>query len=559
MATKTKPRPSVSSALNNTTTPAGIAANDPEASPLDDAGSTFAAREAADRALAAEDLSGLSPTETGRRHLNGTGPAAQQAARARLEKEYRQLPTDVIHASPTNPRKNFDKASLEQMAHGMKLAGVLQPLIVRVRPGGEGFELLAGERRWRAAKIAGLELVPVRVVDVTDEEAVEIQARENFDREDLNPIERARQFQHLLEVLKITQEALATRYDLTQGEISNSIRLLRLPEVAQRLVISGEITVTEARDELVPFADVPGLIEKALKSKNRGNLEYEISRAAETLSRDMRDADYLTAPRLFKPTPEQRKQLDVRGCWNGDRAFNVELYDRLQAEARTKAETREAKRAKNETAGEKTETAAERKEKAKKRAEQFAARLDRWFTAWLQRQIAARLDKASDAILFRLLLHFAVNHNSGGQRARPDELKKSLQAIDISVVRDPWDFDSWKSLANVAPAKTRNLVVDVLMTWVQHDLERAQDFDDSDVHRFAKELGIDPKKEWQLDDSFLRIHSGDQLRKLMEEWVMAPAPQAATRAGIVNLINTHAAQKKPPCPRELLGLKSKRG
>jgi hypothetical protein len=164
--------------------------------------------------------------------------------------------------------------------------------------------------------------------------------------------ERARQFQHLLDTLKITQEALAKRYKVSQGEISNSIRLLRLPEVAQKAVISGEITATEARDALVPWVDMPEVIGEAVRH-NRDNLNSGVNQAAQKRARSMSDASDHEKPRLFKPTPEQRKELRLRRIWGEDYAFNVELYDRLQTEAAAKVSKRAEKReAAEERAGE---------------------------------------------------------------------------------------------------------------------------------------------------------------------------------------------------------------
>jgi ParB/RepB/Spo0J family partition protein len=422
----------------------------------------------------------------------------------------------------------------------------------------EGFELLAGERSWRAAKIAGLKTVPVRIVDVTDEEACEIQARENFDREDLNPIERARQFQHLLDTLKITQDALAKRYDLSQGEISNSIRLLKLPDVAQKAVISGEITATEARDALVPFADLPDVVEKALRSRDH-NLAYAVSRAAEAVSRDMNDSTWTEKPRLFKPTAQQRKQLDLRKTWNGQRAFNVELFDRLQAEAAAKASKRAEKKEASDDRAAQKETPERRREKAKAQAEQFARRLYRWKTAWLQGLVAERIVKADELLILRLLLHFCV---AEGDRDRGEGLRTAIKThVGKSPRGESWmRVDFWPSLQKLAGDLPWKVARSAVLAWVQDDFEGWHcHIDPEQIEDLARELGVEIKREWKLTREFLELHNKAQLVKLIEEWnvvALSMASQECEKRGeLIDCVLRHPALK---CPSELLKTKAVR-
>jgi ParB family chromosome partitioning protein len=143
------------------------------------------------------------------------------------------------------PRSHFDEASLESLAESIKSHGVVQPIVVRRR--GEGFELIAGERRWRAAKLAGLTRVPVVVKDVPDESLLEIALIENIQREDLNPIEEAQAYRKLIETVGLTQEALAARVGRDRSYITNYLRLLRLPEDLQQLVREGRLSTGHAR------------------------------------------------------------------------------------------------------------------------------------------------------------------------------------------------------------------------------------------------------------------------------------------------------------------------
>jgi len=150
-----------------------------------------------------------------------------------------------IVPGPMQPRTNFDESALDSLADSIKTHGIVQPLLVRRR--GDGFELIAGERRWRAAKMAGLERVPVLVREIADKDLLEIALIENIQREDLNPIEEAQAYKRLIENVGLTQEALATRVGRDRSYITNYLRLLRLPDDLQQLVKDGQLSTGHAR------------------------------------------------------------------------------------------------------------------------------------------------------------------------------------------------------------------------------------------------------------------------------------------------------------------------
>ena len=152
---------------------------------------------------------------------------------------------DSIVPGPMQPRTHFDETSLQGLADSIKTHGVVQPLLVRRRD--SGFELIAGERRWRAAKLAGLTRVPVVVKEVPDESLLEIALIENIQREDLNPIEEAQAYRKLIETVGLTQEALASRVGRDRSYITNYLRLLKLPEDLQQLVKEGRLSTGHAR------------------------------------------------------------------------------------------------------------------------------------------------------------------------------------------------------------------------------------------------------------------------------------------------------------------------
>lgn len=156
-----------------------------------------------------------------------------------------EIAIDQISPNPSQPRKSFKSDSLDELAASIKASGIIQPLVVRRR--GVRFELVAGERRWRAARQAGLERVPAIVRDVTDAESLEIALVENLLREDLNPMEEAEAYQRLLAHFGWTQEALAQRIGRDRSSIANSLRLLRLPELIQGDLRDGRLTMGHAR------------------------------------------------------------------------------------------------------------------------------------------------------------------------------------------------------------------------------------------------------------------------------------------------------------------------
>jgi ParB family chromosome partitioning protein len=162
-----------------------------------------------------------------------------------LGSEPTEVELDSIVPGAMQPRTHFDETSLESLAESIRSHGIVQPLIVRRR--GDGYELIAGERRWRAAKLAGLAKVPVVVKEVPDDSLLEIALIENIQREDLNPIEEAQAYKKLIETVGLTQEALASRVGRDRSYITNYLRLLRLPDDLQQLVITGRLSTGHAR------------------------------------------------------------------------------------------------------------------------------------------------------------------------------------------------------------------------------------------------------------------------------------------------------------------------
>ena len=150
-----------------------------------------------------------------------------------------------VEPNREQPRKNFDEDSLLELAESLKQFGMLQPILVQNR--GDYYEIIAGERRWRAAKIAGLKEVPVIVRELTDQEIVEISLIENIQREDLNPIEEAQAYKRLLTEFHLKQDEVAERVSKSRTAVTNSMRLLKLCDEVQKMVVDDMISTGHAR------------------------------------------------------------------------------------------------------------------------------------------------------------------------------------------------------------------------------------------------------------------------------------------------------------------------
>lgn len=159
--------------------------------------------------------------------------------------EIRQIPVSAIEPNPYQPRRSFDEEGLEELAASIKEKGVLQPITVRGK--GETFELVAGERRWRAAQVAGLSEIPAVVRELSDQEVMEIALIENLQREDLNPIEEAEAYQMLIREFELTQEEVAKAVGKGRPTIANRLRLLRLPDAVREWVASGQLSAGHAK------------------------------------------------------------------------------------------------------------------------------------------------------------------------------------------------------------------------------------------------------------------------------------------------------------------------
>ncbi len=215
------------------------------------------------------------------------GATAAVAPALSLNESFLQLDIDLIDPSPFQPRSRFREEALEELARSIRATGIVQPLVVR--PVGQRFQLIAGERRWRAAQRAALGRVPAVVRHVRDEIALEITLVENLQREDLNPVEQARAFQRLTDEFHLTQEQVAERTGKDRATIANSVRLLRLEEPILDLLEEGRLSAGHGR-ALLAIIEPKQRLELARKIARGGMTVRQVERFATRSSKAKADS-----------------------------------------------------------------------------------------------------------------------------------------------------------------------------------------------------------------------------------------------------------------------------
>ena len=220
------------------------------------------------------------------------------------------LPISQVETCSSQPRKRFDDESLQELADSISQHGIIQPLTVRKLSSGY-YQIIAGERRWRAARLAGLQEVPVIVIEADDRKAAELAMIENLQREDLNPMEEAAGFQSLIEFYHMTQEEAAQRVGKSRSAVTNALRLLGLTPSVRKLVEEGKLSAGHAR-ALVPLS--PSLQESAANAIVSGGLSVRQTEALvkrlsaekkEAQAKDPDEVDYLA---------EAQNELKARLC-----------------------------------------------------------------------------------------------------------------------------------------------------------------------------------------------------------------------------------------------------
>ncbi len=225
------------------------------------------------------------------------GEGAADSPRAAPHAGAQPVPVQAIQPNPRQPRARFDPTALEELAASIRTHGLIQPLVLTAHPQQPGaYWLVAGERRWRAAQMAGLETVPAIVREATPQQLVELALIENVQRADLNPLEEAAAYQSLLEEFRLTQAEVAERVGKSRSAVANSVRLLNLPEGVQRALSEGTVSAGHARALLALPNEA--LMEHALAETVRKGLNV---RQTEILVKRLADAAAQPPP---QPGPE---------------------------------------------------------------------------------------------------------------------------------------------------------------------------------------------------------------------------------------------------------------
>lgn len=225
------------------------------------------------------------------------------------QKEETKVPIDKINPNLNQPRTHFNETLLNELADSIRENGVLQPLLVRKK--GKGYEIIAGERRYQASKIAGLEELPVIVKEVDDQKMLELALIENLQRSDLNPIEEAKGYRQLIKASGMTQEALSKAVSKSRSSITNSLRLLDLPEPVQQYLFDGRLTAGHARAILaVPYE------EQRIKLADKVVAEGLSVRATENLAPLFSVGETPRTPRPVMPQSYKRAARVLRQALN---------------------------------------------------------------------------------------------------------------------------------------------------------------------------------------------------------------------------------------------------
>src|SRR3982750_1010062 len=212
------------------------------------------------------------------------GDVGGEAAHVDRPRNQRKVPIEFLKPNPRNPRRTFSDAELGELSASIKQHGVIQPIVVRpVRGAQDRYEIIAGERRWRASQIAGLHEVPIVPVDVSDSDALEIAIIENVQREDLNAIEEAQGYHALAEEFKRTQEEIAKIVGKSRSHVANMMRLMKLPAEVQAHIVSGDLSAGHARALLAvpdPAATAKLILAQGLNGRQVEALVHDISGSA---------------------------------------------------------------------------------------------------------------------------------------------------------------------------------------------------------------------------------------------------------------------------------------
>ncbi len=483
-----------------------------------------------------------------------------------VTEETRAVALELIEPRKDNPRNFAEDEDFRQLVESVRRLGVLEPLLVRQKPGYHGngaprvggrvlplYEIAAGERRYRAAKAAGLAEVRVTIRTMSDAQLREIRFHENATRKDLDPIEEARELKGMLDAGDAAGPTeLAKRLGVSQGHVSARLALLRLPEKWQERVISREIPASHARC-LAPYADKPEILSELEDDLDEDcgcslkQFEANVRQAAwsgtRQLSGETYDHDLHRQVPIFKPTEEQKAQLGIIEVknWSGkkeQRASNTELWDKLQ-EAHTKAWVKKHPErtysrnghAKPNRDKSKPPAPAELAAKAKEQARILAKRVWQFKIDWALSLVPdAVIANADDAALFQLLVFLGGAAHawefSSDFAAREQPLRKSLLTHNVKPKSAK---HGWRSTPQILEALAElpngGKVRETAAAFVAgcFAIDAAHKIPGGEILAAADLLGVDLAERWKTEQrgdrgrAFYELHSKDQLAVLGRE------------------------------------------
>jgi len=490
----------------------------------------------------------------------------------------------TIGPNPFQPRKEFSSESLRELSGSLAQHGLLHRIILRPNHKCIGaFEIVAGERRWRAAQLAGWRAIAAEIRDYTDEQIQALALVENDDRRDLNPLERAQAYQKLLDTRGLKPVDLESILNRSQAFISNHLRLLKLPEAWRNRVAAGEISLTHAR-AVMPWAKYPTLmaaIDKEIKREK--NLATMGSRDFDNL---VHDAIHYAAAEIPegnhyshtkhcaipppKLTDEQREQLQIielgetEEFSGGTYAVNVKLWrkiwekhEREYEPPKSKAEARAEKKL-----DAKKLSPAEQKQLTKKRAEQLKHRLSAWLANWRRHLIAQRLRtgaKADEETMFRVMLWAA---GDSGFHHKQELVAEAIEAATgVKQKRNGFWFEIWQPILSIEADK----LPDVFMAFARSLLWRKikgveqpnNALEDHEVNKLAAILNLDLAAEWKerkagpLTQAYFNLFDKAQLEKMAKGVVPIFEAMDATKSKLVEAL----AKAVDRLPKEISAIK----
>lgn len=279
-------------------------------------------------------LDALIPESLGSASSKKAEPKIRQEKTEKLEGE---TIVNITKVEPNReqPRKNFDEDALEELAESIKQFGLLQPILVQDRK--SYYEIIAGERRWRAAKKAGLKEVPVIIKNLTDQEIVEISLIENIQREDLNPIEEAQAYKRLLTEFNLKQDEVADRVSKSRTAVTNSMRLLKLCDEVQQMIINGMISTGHARaligieDPEKQYNIAQRIFDEKLSVRDVEKLVKNIGKPSTTKLRKPNETDK-SLEIIYQDIEDRLKEklstkVSISGKGNGAGKIEIEFYN----------------------------------------------------------------------------------------------------------------------------------------------------------------------------------------------------------------------------------------